>query len=190
VTHQDFPGESFYVAVRNAKVESEGPPDDFFDQVAPPEAGEEQCNGESAAENTEEVPNLYIGGGVHFEDDTTAAMRARGIKVDDDNEPASEILSRQDARQADCQYGEWGFDGIDNRCVGSHSNIGASFVGISVEKVSVLSPLNLFFILFPTDFIKNIILPKTNESLSEALDFGEFIVFIGLWFTTGLMQGF
>jgi hypothetical protein len=66
VTHQDFPGESFYVAVRNTKVESKGPPDVFFDQVAPPEAGEEQCNGEPVAENTEEVPNLYIGGGGSF----------------------------------------------------------------------------------------------------------------------------
>jgi hypothetical protein len=61
---------------------------------------------------------------------------------------------------------------------------------MSKEKVSVLSPLNLFFILFPTDFIKNITLPKTNESLSEECKFGEFIVFIGLWFMMGLMQGF
>jgi hypothetical protein len=97
VTHQDFPGESFYVAVRNTKVESEGLPDDFFDQVAPPEAGEEQRNIEPAADNTEEVPNPYIGG-VHFEDDTTAAMRARGIEVDDYNEPAPENVPRQEAR--------------------------------------------------------------------------------------------
>jgi hypothetical protein len=117
-------------------------------------------------------------------------MHARGIEVDDYNEPAPENVPRQEARQADCQYGEWGFDGIDNRHVGNHSNTGASFGGMSKEKVSVLSPLNLFFILFPTDFIKNIILPKTNESLSKECKFGEFIVFIGLWFMMGLMQGF
>jgi hypothetical protein len=39
--------------------------------------------------------------------------------------------------QADCQYGEWGFDGIDNEHVGIHSNTGALFVGMSKEKVSV-----------------------------------------------------
>jgi hypothetical protein len=61
---------------------------------------------------------------------------------------------------------------------------------MSKENVSVILPLNLFFILFPTDFIKNIILPKTNESLSEACNSGEFIVLIGLWSMMGLMQGF
>jgi hypothetical protein len=63
LTQQDFPGESFYVAVRNIKVESEGPPDDFFDQMAPPEAGEERRNSGPAADNAEEVPNPYIGEG-------------------------------------------------------------------------------------------------------------------------------
>jgi hypothetical protein len=84
VKHQDFPGESFHVAIKNIKVESKGPPDDFFDQVAPPEAEEKQRNSGPAADNTEEVPNPYIRGGVHFEDDTTAAMHAHGIEVDDD----------------------------------------------------------------------------------------------------------
>jgi hypothetical protein len=80
------------------------------------------------------------GGGVHFEDDTTAAMRARGIEVDDDNEPAPENVPRQEAMQAECQYGEWGFDGIDNRHVGNHSNTGASFVGMSKEKFPSFPP--------------------------------------------------
>jgi hypothetical protein len=170
-THQDYTGESFHVAIRNIKVESKGPPDDFFDQVAPPEAGEERRNSGPAADNTEEVPNPYIGGGFILK------MTPQQQCEDDDNEPAPENVPRQEARQADCQYGEWSFDGIDNRLVGNHSNTGASFVGMSKEKVSVLSPLNLFFIIFPTDYIKNIILPKTNESLSEACNFGEFIVF-------------
>jgi hypothetical protein len=63
VKHQDFPGESFHVAKKNIKVESKGLPDDFFDQVAPPEAGEKQRNSGPAADNTEEVPNPYIRGG-------------------------------------------------------------------------------------------------------------------------------
>jgi len=52
--------------------------------------------------------------------------------------------------------------------------------------------LQLFELLFPMDFVRNIMIPKMNKRLGEApITYGLFLGFLGLWFlmaTTNFAQ--
>ena len=45
--------------------------------------------------------------------------------------------------------------------------------------------LELFFILFPVDYLKEVLIPKTNNILKHQMEIGIFIQWIGCWVYIG-----
>ena len=50
------------------------------------------------------------------------------------------------------------------------------------EEVIKMTKLDLFLILFPNDYLKEILTPKTNKILKHPMELGEFIIWLGCWF--------
>ena len=48
-----------------------------------------------------------------------------------------------------------------------------------------MTKLELFLILFPVEYIKEILIPKTNSLMKHTMDLGEFIWWLGCWFYMG-----
>ena len=42
--------------------------------------------------------------------------------------------------------------------------------------------LQIFEIFFPVGYVKEVMLPETNKELSPPLSYGEFLIWLGLWF--------
>ena len=45
-----------------------------------------------------------------------------------------------------------------------------------------MTKLELFLILFPVDYLKMILIPKTNKLIKHAMDLGAFIMWLGCCF--------
>jgi hypothetical protein len=100
--HDQFEGHELYCIQRWAKVIAEGDPDHFFAANTLEEAPNEQGEATSV-----EVPVLE---GLEYD---VLRHHAEGYDVDDDNEPALEILPTAAASgAANAIYGEWGFQGM------------------------------------------------------------------------------
>ena len=48
-----------------------------------------------------------------------------------------------------------------------------------------MTKLELFLILFPFDYLKEVLVPEMNKLLKHSTDLGEFIRWIGCWFYMG-----
>ena len=188
--HDDFPDIELYATVHSIRLDVEGPAEHFFDQdatqnapaAAPAPAAEETAQHQAVNTN-----------GARLSEDDIAAYRSQGVEVDDDNMPAPENMPPAQGTADDgIQYEDWGFDGIDNRRTGNHRDMRPSISGMSAETTTHQTILSWFLLLFPTLFIKNIIIPATNASMGiqqSPLTYGEFLVFIGLWLLMSTQQG-
>ena len=52
-----------------------------------------------------------------------------------------------------------------------------------------MTKLELFFILFLVEYIKEILISKTNNILKHPMDLGKFIWWLGCWFYVGCWVG-
>ena len=77
-------------------------------------------------------------------------------------------------------YKPWGHNGV---CM--HRAIQAPDRKPKLKNIEThlkLTRLQMFEILFPEDYMKNIMMPKTNDKLSsEHVSYGELLQFIGIW---------
>ena len=179
ITHDDFPGQPFHVALGNITVESEGPEDDFFDAPNPSD-NEAQCSsGPEEPPAISEMQRRVIVTQENLHSGSTSELRAMGVEVDDDNDPAPENVPDSNRTAA-----AWNDAAIDLRKIGPYRNMSPSLKGMTSETVSLLSPKALFLLLFPTEYLKKSLLPATNEHLPQhwPLTFDEFIVFLGIIF--------
>ena len=49
----------------------------------------------------------------------------------------------------------------------------------------------MFILLFPMDFVQNVMLPKMNKDLEgQPITYGKFLCFLGLWFFVATCSGF
>ena len=68
-------------------------------------------------------------------------------------------------------------------------NTNADFNCYTREKVMKMTKLELFLILFPVDYLKEILFPESNKLLKHPMELGEFIRCLGCWFYMGCWVG-
>jgi hypothetical protein len=108
------------------------------------------------------------------------------VEVDDDNEPAIEndptttIIGANN----ECIYRDWGHDGFCPRR--QQGNIDPPPKLKISDKPTVLE---LFEVLFPVSFLKEVVIPETNKHLEGQLSYGELLRWFGLWFLMATTNG-
>ena len=104
----------------------------------------------------------------------------QGTAIDDDNNTAPENVSRQG--EITTGTGNWRREGIICPSkAGNLQNSFASFRHYSHDAILRMSLLQLFFIMFPEDYIEEVLIPETNKGLSVTMDLQEYIHWVGCW---------
>ena len=188
--HESFPDIELYCVTRFAKVTKEGDKDFFFDAV-----GDTIGVGAGAeAEGVEilhETPAFLFNNFRADDPQLSNAVDAGLVTVDDDNDPAPENIPVPGipSISGSITYSEnWGHDGICFR-----TSIGASNSKARLknhERHLKLTKLQIFEILFPTQWVKDVLLPETSKKLSARLSYGEYLQFVGMWLLISTTVGF
>lgn len=174
--HPQFEGKEIYCAARYANPVTEGDPTQFFDtpsaEVPAPSGNPEPRN---------EIQPEVLRAGNNSED--IAMVRGQGLDVDDDNEPAPENVLTDDGPIENPDDGlypnqTWGMDSF----VDPMNNDGWTKPPGFHNDFNIRSAtwLELFFLLFPITWFRNVLIPKTNENLKSDVSFGEMLRYIGL----------
>jgi hypothetical protein len=196
-SHPDFP-DIFYAARRYVHLTEEGPEDLLFatEVAAPPRQPPTIRTNDETRERTggtEATQNFQVQANTNLGTDDMAALRRQGIDVDDDNDPAPENVPTPGVAAvvaAAEEEGIWKSEGIIcPRLAGNQPKSSAAFKNYSKEEVSKMSKLELFLILFPLDYLLEVLIPETNKQLDAPMDCGEFIRWIGCWFYMALWVG-
>ena len=104
----------------------------------------------------------------------------QGIAIDDDNDTAPENVPR--LGETTSGTSNWRREVIIcPRKSGNLQNYFASFRHYSHDAVLCMSLLQLFLIISPEDYIKEVLIYKTNKGLSVPMDIQEFIKWVGCW---------
>ena len=189
--HKEFPLVELYAVTRYVSVEEEGPPEDFFgddetavedEVVQRPNVNVEESNHEEddtpMSAILEQIAGLHVGGEIEANEFANA-----GLVVDNDNDPLPENLLPQDntVNTNACVYEEWGHSGICHRRK-DVSNVINPQLKVS-DSSKNFSRVELFELLFITDYIKKVILININENITgDRVTYGEFLRWLGIWF--------
>jgi hypothetical protein len=170
---EEFPGKELYCVARWLKVEAEGPEEHLFDDNAGQEVAEDDTGG-----IVYEIAARTVG---RNRIDESAITELRGhVEIDDDNLPAPENIPATNNATDNNTYSGWGHDGTCFRRMIEANQLNPRLNGLTND--SNPSALALFEALFPVAHIKNVMIPRINESLDVPTDYGEFLAWIGLWF--------
>lgn len=165
------------------KVDKEGDAILFFaEEVTAPAAPIITNN--NITNNNEEIPEDVQ----NFDPtvDDVELLRFNNINVDDDNAPLPENIVPRGAPIDNNIFTDWGFSGVCYRKE-HHQKTNAKLVNLSYAPE--LKLLWLFEQLFPVSFIKETIIVRINETLAKAIDYGEFLRWVGIWFLLATNQG-
>lgn len=164
-THEDFPNEELHVVARWAKVDKEGPESELFNPLTDGVAVE------VATASGEDLPDVNA---------VTSEIRtnlADTVVIDDDNVPAPENVPTPGMTTTECQYGEWGHDGCCHRRMKGAQCLKAKLkTNCGMDRPSLLS---IYEACIPVEYIKNVIIPKTNRMLDHHMDYGEYLQYDG-----------
>jgi hypothetical protein len=107
------------------------------------------------------------------------------VEIDDDNLPAPENIPTAPDNNI-VTWGTWTHNNICNRRLA-----GASETRPTINFPSSFSPtlVDLFDLLFPKQFVIDVILVETNKKLKVTLSYGEFQRWIGVWLLMATIQG-
>ena len=112
----------------------------------------------------------------------------RGIaSIDDDNEPVQDNIPGF-SPDNECQYKGWGFSGVCNRRQNGGGCRGANLKNHNVDLK--LTKLQLWEILFPTKWVKEVMLVQMNKKMERSISYGEWLRFIGIWLEIATTVGF
>ena len=179
--HVDFDdGLLLYAVARYCKVQIEGPVEHFFNDTSLDDP-EDVANVAAVVgeEGPIEVPAIFNG-------EDASNFRAQGFGVDDDNEPAPENIPQAEDSIEDCEFFAWDEMTLDERRKAGVRDVKPSLVNADATLHTILG----YFVHFlPVSFIKSILIPATNASLSEPLTWEEFLRFLGLIFLMATTQG-
>jgi hypothetical protein len=181
VTHDVFQNNEMYCAIRYAHVTEEGPEASLF---ATNDAGNVILFPESHGNENEEVlevlPEELVRENIHFDNPgTMAVVHEHDLSIDDDNAPAPENIPQANDDPNTVVYrSEWGHDGICFRRNNGANNQRARLVHL--KEGMRLSHLQMFEMLFPTTFVKNVMLPAMNAKIRKQVEYGEFLQYIGI----------
>ena len=181
--HDDFPNKEIYCVERYCKVLKEGPTGQFFAldnaDLAPTIAEEEPETG------LIETPTTIPGGNVN---DDIVRIRMQGLEVDDDNDPAPENIPTATNIPSDSPFTGWtgSTNGFDNRRSNNHKYKGPRMISPRISNSKLTFSLT-FLLCY---YIKTVLIVETNKTLEgHALTFGEFLVFLGLWYLMATVSG-
>ena len=105
-------------------------------------------------------------------------LRRQGIAIEDDNDPAPENVPRQG--KTTTGTGNWRREGIIcPRKDGNLQNYFYSFRHYSHDAILCMSLLQLFLVIFPEDYLEEVLIPETNKGLSVPMDLQEYIQWVG-----------
>ena len=175
--HDEFPDKELHAVERWVKVKKEGAEEHLFDKDQP----RDESGDEPEVEDGQELqPSIFRATGVA---EDIAMVRAQGLDVDDDNEPAPENVPTGETtrtRQANGIYEgqQFGWDGVDHRARAGHHDLPATMLGM--PDVNFVSHIQMFLLFFPRVLI-DLVITESNKAHSELhLTFGEFLRFLGL----------
>lgn len=185
--HDDFPNQEIYCTRRWVKVIAEGHKEHFFDLDG--DLVHDVENSGTPVDGVE-VPESVRGRAEDIQ-----AVRALGLDVDDDNDPAPENVPRGVRSEDDpyvAHFGQW--HGIDHRKAQGIGNVKPKVNRLPTTDVAAYTSLQVFCVFFPMAFLTQTIIGKTNENLKkkqkEATTLGEFLRFLGLWFFMATLSGY
>ena len=120
-------------------------------------------------------------------DDESFAVR-EVVMVDDDNEPAPENIPTADPPQG--VFTQWGYSGGCKRRMEGAVQLQPKLLHGNPTGVKP-SLLQLFELLFPKDFLCNVILDSINKNMEgdEPVSYGELLRWLGLWLLMSTIQG-
>ena len=179
--HDDFPDKEVHCVARWCKVVTEGPEEKLFEEDRPAEA--------TPAPEPPAVVNERGGDDIALRSlsnraEDIALIRAQGLDVDDDNEPAPENIpdaTTTTNKQANGLYEgqEFGWDGVDHRAKDGHINLPAKMRGMPEPEYA--SYVQMFLLFFPRALIEDIVLAETNKAHPNLkLSWGELLRFLGI----------
>jgi len=177
-------GGEFYIIKRNLKINA--PPEVPFEserrQRAPRPNPAAMPDGYDRVGLRDVIPNVF-GGPEEFEQ-----LRAEGIEVDDDNEPLPEdaVPAPPDPEGTQYTYEQPTFC---PRRVNRIPNDEGRWRDARWDQVAGMSEFDLFRMCMPEQFIRDVVLPATNEILQPHLSISEFYVWIGCNFFMSCFQG-
>ena len=196
---------------RFVKVVSEGNEEDLFDvpvvataqeQAQRPSNentdGNNNTNNNNDAEQQDMPDELHrivdatttSGTTVQGDDLAIVANLVDGNMIDNDNAPAPENIPTPN-ENTDGIFGEWEHSGSCFRAMAGERRLKAR---ISYPPHIRPSLFNLFELFFFTPFVKNVIIPQTNNRLEangfhRDLSYGEFLRWIGVWLLMSTLHG-
>ena len=176
----DYPNIEMYAVVRYVKIIEEGAEADLFIPTVPPNPVSTAIvtiEGEDATALTTVPP---ITGG-YAED--IIAMRAEGVYIDDDNEPAEENIPKSIVDIESPFENEWGYKGVCYRRKDGHTHRNAS-CSMPRETWQTMSPSDWFLLFFPMSYVTETMLPAMNDALEKGrpkIMLWEYVRWLGIW---------
>ena len=196
---------------RFVKVVSEGNEEDLFDvpvvataQEQAQQPSNENTDGNNNTNNNNDdeqqdmpdelhrivVATTMSGTTVQGDDLAIVSNLVDGNMIDDDNAPAPENIPTPN-ENTDGIFGEWEHSGSCFRAMAGGRHLKAR---ISYPPHIRPSLFNLFELFFFTPFVKNVIIPQTNNHLEangfhHDLSYGEFLWWIGVWLLMSTLHG-
>ena len=204
--HPSFPEMTIHSSTRYVKVVTEGDPAGFFviEEEAPaaaPVAAVAQpvaaaaAAGAPSADTRVEIDLGVFQARNNAED--IANVRAQGLDVDDDNDPAPENIPEASAPPPIAPYpGQtWGWSGVDNRYATGAANSRPSIPNALGEGCFRREDyVSCFTLFFPLKWLEEVLLVTTNAELVKSGEkeclFGEFLRYLGIWFLMACFKGF
>ena len=145
-------------------------------------------------ENSEErqLLPLSVRAGQNMTRDDFLELKNAGFAVDNDNEPVFENIPVDTTVDAVADNAidrnaiaaeDWGFYGIYQwRTSDGGVFSPAKLKTTDSSSIPRMSILKFFFLFYPCDYIKLILIPQTNKHLAHGdMDFSEFLRFFGCW---------
>ena len=143
-------------------------------------------------EEPELLPALPARGGDGFEAKEIETMRAAGVRIDDDDEPAPENVPNTEESRERATYEDWGHTGICYRRRLGCENIKAKINSdrATAEEQRYMNRGSLFLLFFPIAYLWSIV-QYINIDLREyeKITYGELIRYIGIWFLIATVDG-
>ena len=123
--------------------------------------------------------------------DDVNVLKRRGISVDDDNntEPDN-VPCPSDKQGLGGEVLQWGHSMIDPRRIKMGQKTSPRLQGHAESIIlSSLTPFQVWMLLFPVEWLKDVVIPMTNEHLGRELTLRELICFIGVLSFMACYQG-
>ena len=107
-------------------------------------------------------------------------VRATGLNVDDDNDPAPENIPYSTVITVDGV--KWGWNGANLRSMFGATDDAPRMNTLKGLSLKIVTCTIMFLTFFPQTFFEDVILAQTNKQLDHEWTFGEFLRWIGVWF--------